>query len=127
MNLNAGIHTLDDLPEDVQIPPELWDGERGSISWLLALDRLKQSTGIVEEKEFANYLNIPSSTLSDVRRGKMEINPRIKCQILNFLGFHSLTTVMQLLLNEERAAALKRTIQRQAKKIAASNAAKNGD
>lgn len=115
---------LSGLEELVDIPNELWNEEQGTLYWIKALDELKSYAGFVEDKDFANYLNISQATLSDFRREKSEINARIKCQILNYLGFSHATSLIKFLLHDEIAASMRRTTIRQANKIAAVNAKK---
>ena len=94
------------------------DPSTGSIKWLEALESLKRSVGLVEDKEFAAYLSIPTSTLSDFRRGKVDIRDRIKLQILAHLGYSSIASGIEFLSRDESAAAANRERQRKARKIA---------
>ncbi|NCC22324.1 MAG: helix-turn-helix domain-containing protein [Alphaproteobacteria bacterium] len=100
------------------VPSKHLDPSTGSIRWVDALDSLKDSVGFSEDRELAEYLGIPPSTLSDFRRGKAEVNPRIKLRILDHLGFHRLASGIEFLLKDEMAAASKRLRLRQARKIA---------
>jgi transcriptional regulator with XRE-family HTH domain len=108
----------------VEEPPneQFFDTNTGSIRWLEALDSLKNATGLIEDKQFADYLKISTSTLSDFRRGKSEISGRIKLRILDHLGFHTIASGLEFFLRDELAAVARRARQRQAKKIAEKNA-----
>lgn len=97
---------------------EFADNTTGSIRWLEALESLKRAAGFIEDKELAAYLGIPTSTLSDFRRGKAEISSRIKLKILDHLGFHRIVSGIEFLLRDETAAAVKRARQRRSRKIA---------
>lgn len=120
-DLREAIRIVDSESQIEPVDDEFIDLNTGSIKWLEALEALKRSIGLVEDKELAAYLGIPSSTLSDFRRGKAEISGRIKLKILDHLGFHSIASGIEFLLRDESAAAVKRATQRQARKIADQN------
>lgn len=105
----------DASPKPLDVP--YLDSSTGSIRWLDALESLKKSAGLIEDKELAAYLGIPTSTLSDFRRRKADISSRIKLTILDHLGFHRLASGIEFLLRDEAAVALKRARQRQARKL----------
>ncbi len=123
----SGVTQLEDAIElidsEKEVPKNnsLFDLSTGSIRWIDALDALKTSAGFVEDKQLADYLKISTSTLSDFKRGKSEISGRIKLKILDFLGFHTITSGLEFFLRDELAAVAKRARQRQAKKIAQKN------
>lgn len=94
------------------------DTSSGSIRWMAALDSLKDAAGFAEDKQLADYLQIPTSTLSDFRRSKTEMTGRVKLKILDHLGFHKISSCIEFFLKDETAASLKRARQRQAKKLA---------
>jgi hypothetical protein len=117
-DLRTAIEIVDSDSEIKFSGGEFMDINTGSIKWIEALESLKRSAGFIEDKELAAYLGIPSSTLSDFRRNKAEISGRIKLKILDHLGFHSIISGIEFLLRDETAAAVKRAVQRQARKIA---------
>lgn len=119
INIIEGRVHVDPIAQDFR------DEETGSIRWIDALDSLKRSSGLVEDKDLAAYLSIPPSTLSDFRRGKAEISSRIKLKILDYLGFHQIAAGIEFLMRDESAAAAKRARQRQARKMADQYHAKN--
>jgi len=102
-----------------------FDVEKKSIRWIAALDSLKEEAGFVEDKQLAEYLKIPTSSLSDFRRGRSELSPRLKFTILDFLGFHKISSGIEFLLSDELSSAVKRARQRRAKKIAEKNSNDN--
>jgi hypothetical protein len=104
--------------------PELVDEQTGMIRWADALKSLQQATGLFEDKAFAAYLSMSPSSTSELLRGIVEPNPRIKLLILNHLGFYKLQSALYFFMKDEHAASLQRSAQRQAKKIAKINAEK---
>ncbi|QLG88775.1 hypothetical protein HQ393_11325 [Chitinibacter bivalviorum] len=102
--------------------PSLIDDATGKIRWADALKSLQQSTGLIEDKEFAAYLTMSASSVSELLGGKVEPNPRIKLMILNHLGFYKIQSALYFLIKDEHVASLQRATKRQAKKIATTNA-----
>lgn len=117
---------LDQLGENVR-HPEFIDAKTLAIDWLGALESLKKSTGIVDDKDFASYLNITPSNLSEMKRGRVDINARLKIKILEHLGFYRLASASFFLLQEDLANAARRSAQRRAKKISEMNQSKMED
>ncbi|MBM5572103.1 MULTISPECIES: hypothetical protein [Deefgea] len=104
--------------------PEFFIPETGQIRWVDALRDLQTASGLVEDKDFAAYLLMAPSSLSELLRGKVEPNARVKLLILNHLGFYTIQSALFFLMNDEHAASLQRAAQRQAKKIANQNSEK---
>jgi len=124
MQLSQAIRLVESNSEVKFSGGQFIDKNTKLIRWLEALDSLKNELGFIEDKQLADYLKIPSSTLSDFRRGKSEISGRIKLRILDHLGFHSIASGLEFFLRDEMAAAAKRARQRQARKIAEKNSNK---
>lgn len=117
-NLQSAIQAVEDERSFTENNLNLYDTSSGSIKWVEALDSLKVAAGFIEDKQLANYLQIPTSSLSDFRLSKVEMSGRIKLKILDHLGFHRVSSVIEFFLKDETAASLKRARQRQAKKLA---------
>jgi hypothetical protein len=93
--------------------------DSGRIDWLSAVEQLKQSSGAVEDKDFAAALNVPVSTFSEFRNSTGNLPWLAKLRVLHLLGYQSLEEALDLLTREELSDKTRRKLQRQARKITA--------
>ena len=91
------------------------------IDWVGMLEHLKTKCGFSEDKQLAQYMDIPSSTLSSVRRGRAELGMIAKFRLLDRYGFHLVAEAAELLMTDEMAAKARRARYRQAQKLAEKN------
>ena len=97
-----------------------FDQEEG-IDWVGMLEHLKTKCGFSEDKQLAQYMDIPSSTLSSVRRGRAELGMIAKFRLLDRYGFHLVAEAAELLMTDEMAAKARRARYRQARRLADKN------
>lgn len=119
MNQKSGI--------DVKMSPKREIGylEDGRLSWVQALDEVKQRLGLIEDKEFAQAIDIPASTLSEFRNMNGNLPLLTKLRLLQVLGYESLAEVISLLLEEDKREKNRRKLVRQSRKAAANCPATN--
>ena len=98
--------------------------EGGRIDWLSAVEQVKQSAGLIEDKDVAATLNVPVSTFSEFRNSAGNLPGLAKLRVLHLLGYESLSEALDLLTGEESAEKNRRKLQRQARKTASQSAAK---
>ena len=98
--------------------------EGGRIDWLSAVEQVKQSAGLIEDKDVAATLNVPVSTFSEFRNSAGNLPGLAKLRVLHLLGYESLSEALDLLTGEESAEKNRRKLQRQARKTASQSSAK---
>ena len=91
------------------------------IDWVGLIDHLKTKCGFTEDRQLCQYMNIPSSTLSSVRRGKAELGMLAKFRLLERYGFHPVSEAAEILMTDEMAAKARRARYRQAQRLADKN------
>ncbi len=100
-------------------PRHVQQDDSGRIDWLSAVDQIKQSSGLVEDKDLAATLSVPVSTFSEFRNSAGNLPWLAKLRVLHLLGYQSLEEALDLLTREESADKTRRKLQRHARKIAA--------
>lgn len=100
-------------------PGPIRQDDSGRIDWLSAVEQIKQSSGVVEDKDFAATLSVPVSTFSEFRNSSGNLPWLAKLRVLHLLGYQSLEEALDLLTREESADKTRRKLQRHARKIAA--------
>jgi hypothetical protein len=98
--------------------------ECGRIDWLSAVEQVKQSSGLIEDKDVAATLNVPVSTFSEFRNSAGNLPGLAKLRVLHLLGYESLSEALDLLTDEESAEKSRRKLQRQARKTATQSSTK---
>jgi len=98
--------------------------EGGRIDWLSAVEQVKQSVGLIEDKDIAATLNVPVSTFSEFRNSAGNLPGLAKLRVLHLLGYESLAEALDLLTGEESAEKNRRKLQRQARKTVSQSSAK---
>jgi hypothetical protein len=98
--------------------------EGGRIDWLSAVEQVKQSAGLIEDKDVAATLNVPVSTFSEFRNSAGNLPGLAKLRVLHLLGYESLSEALDLLTGEESAEKSRRKLQRQARKTATQSSTK---
>lgn len=91
------------------------------INWIAILERIRDQAGFVEDKQLADYLDIPQSTLSAVLKGRSELNMYNKFIVLDKFGFHSIVEAVTILKSDDLTARVRRAVRRQAQVIAEKN------
>lgn len=86
------------------------------IDWAGLVDHLKSKCGFTEDRQVCQYMGIPPSTLSSLRRGRAELSVLTKIRLLDRFGFHLVSEAVELLLTDEMAAKARRARRRQAAK-----------
>ena len=89
----------------------------GRIDWVGLLDHLKMKCGFVEDLQLCQYMNIPASTLSRLRKGKAELGMLAKFRLLDRYGFHLIAEAAEILMSDQMAAKARRARQRQARRL----------
>jgi hypothetical protein len=100
--------------------------DSGRIDWFSAVEQIRQSSGLVEDKDLAATLSVPVSTFSEFRNSAGNLPWLAKLRVLHLLGYQSLEEVLTLLTEEESADKTRRKLQRQARKIAAQEPNRGG-
>lgn len=86
-------------------------GKEG-IDWAGILDYVRDRCGFVEDKQLSKHLDVPSSTLSAVRRGNAELSMMAKFRLLDRFGYHQIAEAADLLDSDEMAAKRRRAARR---------------
>lgn len=82
------------------------------IDWAGILDYVRDRCGFVEDRQLSKHLDVPSSTLSAVRRGKAELSMMAKFRLLDRFGYHQIAEAADLLDRDELAAKRRRAARR---------------
>lgn len=86
-------------------------GKEG-IDWAGILDYVRERCGFVEDKQLSKHLDVPSSTLSAVRKGNAELSMMAKFRLLDRFGYHQIAEAADLLDSDELAAKRRRAARR---------------
>lgn len=86
--------------------------DKDGIDWAGILDYVRDSCGFVEDKQLSKYLDVPSSTLSAVRKGNAELSMMAKFRLLDRFGYHLIAEAADLLDSDELAAKRRRAARR---------------
>ncbi len=83
------------------------------INWAGVLDYVRDRCGFVEDRQLSKYLDVPSSTLSAVRKGNAELSMLAKFRLLDRFGYHLIAEAAELLDGDEIAAKQRRAARRE--------------
>ena len=86
---------------------------KDGIDWAGILDYVRDKRGFVEDKQLSKHLDVPSSTLSAVRKGNAELSMLAKFRLLDRFGFHLIAEAAELLDGDELAAKRRRAARRE--------------
>jgi hypothetical protein len=86
---------------------------KGGIDWAGILDYVRDRSGFVEDKQLSKHLDVPSSTLSAVRKGNAELSMLAKFRLLDRFGYHLIAEAAELLDGDEIAAKQRRAARRE--------------
>ncbi len=103
-------------------PRQVQADDSGGVDWISAVEQIKQSSDLVEDKDVAAMLNVPVSTFSEFRNSSGNLPWLAKLRVLHLLGYKSLEEALNLLTKEESADKTRRKLQRHARKMAAQDA-----
>ena len=90
--------------------------EDGRVDWLAAVEQIKLSLQLIEDKDVAMTLNVPVSTFSEFRNSAGNLPLLAKLRVLHLAGYESLTEALDLLTREESVEKNRRKLQRHARK-----------
>jgi hypothetical protein len=90
--------------------------EDGRVDWLAAVEQIKLSLQLIEDKDVAMTLNVPVSTFSEFRNSAGNLPLLAKLRVLHLVGYESLTEALDLLTREESVEKNRRKLQRHARK-----------
>lgn len=85
---------------------------KDGIDWAGILDYVRDRCGFVEDKQLSKHLDVPSSTLSAVRKGNAELSMMAKFRLLDRFGYHQIAEAADLLDSDELAAKRRRAARR---------------
>lgn len=83
------------------------------IDWAGILDYVRDRSGFVEDRQLSKHLDVPSSTLSAVRKGNAELSMLAKFRLLDRFGYHLIAEAVELLDGDELAAKRRRAARRE--------------
>lgn len=86
---------------------------KDGINWAGVLDYVRDRCGFVEDRQLSKHLDVPSSTLSAVRRGNAELSMLAKFRLLDRFGYHLIAEAAELLDHDEIAAKQRRAARRE--------------
>lgn len=92
--------------------------EDGRLDWLAAVEQLKNSLKLIEDKDVAAMLQVPVSTFSEFRNSAGNLPWLAKLKVLSLMGYESLNEVLDLLSHDESVEKNRRKMQRHARKTA---------
>lgn len=90
----------------------------GWVDWLSAVDQIKQSLQLFEDKDVAQTLDVPVSTFSEFRSSAGNLPCLAKLRVLKLVGYETLSDALDILTREEAAVKNRRKLQRHARKSA---------
>jgi hypothetical protein len=90
--------------------------EDGRVDWLAAVEQIKLSLQLIEDKDVAQTLNVPVSTFSEFRNSAGNLPWLAKLRVLHLVGYESLSEALNLLTREESVEKNRRKLQRHARK-----------
>ena len=82
------------------------------IDWAGVLNYVRDRCDFVDDRQLSKHLDVPSSTLSAVRKGNAEISMLAKFRMLDRFGYHLITEAVELLNADEIAAKQRRAARR---------------
>jgi hypothetical protein len=85
---------------------------KDGIDWAGILDYVRDRCGFIEDKQLSKHLDVPSSTLSAVRKGNAELSMMAKFRLLDRFGYHQIAEAADLLDSDELAAKRRRAARR---------------
>ena len=85
---------------------------KDGIDWAGILDYVRDRCGFIEDKQLSKHLDVPSSTLSAVRKGNAELSMMAKFRLLDRFGYHQIAEAADLLESDEVAAKRRRAARR---------------
>ena len=86
---------------------------KDGIDWAGVLDYVRDRCGFVEDKQLSRHLDVPSSTLSAVRKGNAELSMLAKFRLLDRFGYHLIAEAAELIDGDELAAKRRRAVRRE--------------
>jgi hypothetical protein len=89
-------------------PRHVQQDDSGRIDWLSAVDQIKQSSRLVEDKDLAATLSVPVSTFSEFRNSAGNLPWLAKLRVMHLLGYQSLEEALGILSREESADKTRR-------------------
>jgi len=94
---------------------------KDGIDWAGILDYVRDRCGFIEDRQLSKHLDVPSSTLSAVRKGNAELSMLAKFRLLDRFGYHQIAEAADLLDGDELAAKRRRAARRERASIARGN------
>jgi len=85
---------------------------KDGIDWAGILDYVRDRCGFVEDKQLSKHLDVPSSTLSAVRKGNAELSMMAKFRLLDRFGYRLIAEAAGLIDDDELAAKRRRAARR---------------
>ncbi len=109
------MRSLDDIVDTGLL---IGQDEDGRVDWLSAVEQIKQSLHLIEDKDVAQMLDVPVSTFSEFRNSAGNLPWLAKLRVLKLVGYVTLSDALDLLIREEVAEKNRRKLQRHARKSA---------
>jgi len=85
---------------------------KDGIDWAGILEYVRGRCKFIEDRQLSKHLDVPSSTLSAVRKGNAELSMMAKFRLLDRFGYHQIAEAADLLDSDELAAKRRRAARR---------------